>query len=260
MRLLILGESDSIGMALDDPSVAWGNRVPVELGAILGETPETTHVRFYSWGSGAMPYLESVLERGPFDAVVISATKVGFTIYSADNRVRRLLGARAGDWFKARANSYDRKTRWRKPPGWKRSVNELAHKTVRTVIGQAPVTTPEAVTEGYVRAFARIARLEDAQVVVVCAPAVPSSAAKRRPNLAAAVERFRTKMRDEAARRRFDFVDPDALLPAPGPARDALFSDEVHKAPAFHAMLAREVARRLAGSSVESAPAARESH
>ena len=130
MKLLILGESDSIGMALADPAQAWGHRVPVELADITGEAPEATHVRFYSWADGSLAYLETILARGPFDAVVISATKVGFTVFSADNRVRKVFGDRVGDWFKTSANTFDRNTRWRKPPGLKRNINELAHRAL----------------------------------------------------------------------------------------------------------------------------------
>ncbi|MGE0599527.1 MAG: SGNH/GDSL hydrolase family protein [Dehalococcoidia bacterium] len=245
MRLLILGESDSIGMALRDPSIAWGNRIPIEIEQQLGEAPETIHVRFYSWGAGTADYLAKVLESGPFDAVVISTTKVGFTIYSADNRVRKVFGNRVGDAFKNSVKAVDRRTLRRQPPGWKRSMNQAGHRLARKIIGQAPVTTPEAVARGYIETFATLARLEDTHVVVVLPPALPSPAARRRPKLAAAVDQFRRTMREEAVRRRFAVVDAMPLMPAPGPDRDRLFTDDVHKTPELHLLLGRVVAQAI---------------
>ncbi|MGE3073253.1 MAG: SGNH/GDSL hydrolase family protein [Dehalococcoidia bacterium] len=245
MRLLILGESDSIGAALKDPSIAWGNRISREIEEQVGQVPETTHVRFYSWGSGTAEYLAKILEGGPFDAVVISTTKVGFTIYSADNRVRKVFGNRVGDAFKNTVKAVDRRTLRRQPPGWKRSMNQAGHRLVRKVIGQAPVTSPEAVARGYIETFATLARLEDAHVVVVLAPALPSPAARRRPKLAAAVDHFRRAMREEAVRRRFAVVDPMPLMPAPTADRDRLFTDDVHKTPELHLLLGRAVAQAV---------------
>ena len=66
----------------------------------------------------AMAYLESLLARGPFDAVVISATKGGFTTFSTHQRVRRLGGRRAADVFLRAATAFDARTRWGKGRGW----------------------------------------------------------------------------------------------------------------------------------------------
>lgn len=248
MNLLILGESDSIGMALTDASQAWGHRIPIELREITGTPPETVHVRFYPWAGTSAAYLEKLLAQGPFDAVVISATKVAFTVFSADNRVRRLFGNRVGDWFKEGVKTFDRQTLWQKPPGARRSVNQAAHRAARRVIGQAPDTSARAVAESYVQAFSRLARLEDARVLVVAAPPLPSPAAKRRPKLTREVEWFRATIRDEARRRHFMHFDGESVLPPPGPERDALFIDDVHKTPALHQLMGRRIAEMLAGA------------
>jgi hypothetical protein len=246
MRLLILGESDSIGMALREPSDAWGNRIPLELGTMLGDPPETVHVRYYSFTPGHLDYLETILERGPFDAVVLSATKVGFTIFSADNRIRRILGNRAGDWFKEGVRTFDRRTRYRRPPGPVRTVNLTVHRAARKLIGQAADTSAKVVADGYIQAFARLARLEDTRVVVVAAPPLPGPAAKRRPKLHREVEWFRTRIREEAQRRYFAYFDAESILPPAGPERDRLFTDEVHKTPELHHLVGRAVAELVA--------------
>lgn len=245
MRLLILGESDSIGMALREPSQAWGHRIPVEIAEITGVEPEHVHVRFYPWIGDSAGYLEKLLAQGPFDAVVISATKVAFTLVSADNRVRKVFGDHVGDWFKAGVNQFDEHTRRRKPPGLRRSLNAAVHRAGRKVIGQAPDTTALLVARSYAEAFSRLARLEDARIVVVAAPPLPSPAAKRRPGLAQEVEWFRSAIREECRRRYFTHFDGENVLPPPGDERDALFLDAVHKTPALHQLLGRRLAEIL---------------
>ena len=115
------------------------------------------------------------------------------------------------------------------------------------MIGQAADTNARVVAESYVQAFSRLARLEDARIVVVAAPPLPSSAAKRRPKLAGEVEWFRNAIRDECRRRHFVHFDAENVLPGPGPERDALFVDDVHKTPALHQLVGRRVAEVVAG-------------
>lgn len=250
MRLLILGESDSTGLVLEDPSVAWGNRASTELEGRSGDTLETTHVRFFSWVATAESYLEKLLADGPFDTVVLSTTKVGFTTFTVDNRIREILGNRAGSLFQNAVAGVDRRTLWRQPPGWKRTVNQAGHRVARRVIGLGPVATSEAVTNGYLQTMKALARLEDTLVVVVLAPQVPSSTLLRHPKLGEVVEQFRTAMRGEALRRRFSVVDPMEVMPPPGAERDRLFIDDVHKTPELHEMLAAAVVKAvIAGSS-----------
>lgn len=249
MKILILGHSDSIGMALADPSQGWGNRLLADVEARTGVKPDSLHIRYYPWADHDGAYLEKTLAQGPFDAVVIGTTKVAFTIYAAHNRVRRVFGNRAGDWFKARVSQFDRKTLWQQEPGAKRSLNQLAHRVGRGVIGQAPDTSMEAVAESYLRTFARLARLEDTHVVISTAPPLPSDPLRRRPKLEREVERFRLAIREEAKRRSFTHFDPATLLPPPGAHRDALFIDPVHKTAALHAQMAERLASLVVAGS-----------
>jgi hypothetical protein len=255
VKLLILGESDSLGLAMADSSLGWGNLLTAQLPQLLGEPVEAEHVRLYTWGGSYTAYLDSVLARGPFDAVVISATKGGFTIFSAHNRVRRILGKRAGDWFQHRADGYDRRARWKKPPGLKKTVNRAAHTLVRRAIGQEAMTSMETVRDGYFEAFSRLARLEDAQVLVVLPPRFPGFTVRRRPKLVAKVEEFRNAIRSEALRRRFSVVDPEAMIPASGPERDVMFIDDLHKTAEYQALLASAVGHSIAAMRGEGLPA-----
>ena len=61
------------------------------------------------------------------------------------------------------------------------------------------------------------------------------------------VDWFRTTIRDEANRRHFAHFDAETILPLPGPERDALFIDDVHKTPELHALVGRAVAELIAG-------------
>src|SRR5262245_16901877 len=173
---------------MPDPKTGWGWQLAAEVERLSAAPVDTVHLRFYPWGARAESYLEALLARGPFDAVVISATKGGFTTFSTHDRVRRLAGRRAGEWFLRAATHFDARTRWGKAPGLTLSVNQLAHRLAGRTIGQAPPTTLEEATQGYMRAFTRLARLEDTRVVVVVAPGLPAAIAARRPALRQQVE------------------------------------------------------------------------
>jgi len=237
MKLLILGESDSKGGGLDDPSQAWGELVPVELQQRLSQEVDCTHVRFFAHVPNCLDYLESLLAKGHYDAVLFSLTSIGFTLMSADNRVRRLMGKRAGAWFKRSADTFDSKTRVRGDEGVRRKLNRGAHRTVRTVIGQEPMLDYPTVLTSHMEILARLARLEDTEILLLGptdhAGRVATSSRRTQPR----VELFRAALHEEAERRRFLWLDRQALSYM-GEDRDALFTDGLHKTPVLHRRIA----------------------
>lgn len=243
MRILLLGESGSKGAGLADPETAWGNSLPVELERLTGERPESVHVRFFIWAKGADEYLEEYLQQGPFDVVILSQTKFGFTVWSADNRIRKVLGNRVADWFKHTADSFDGKTRVQGDEGLKRKANRLAHRSVRKVIGQAPTMSARGLTDAYLKVLARLARLEATQVIVVGSSHVSGALARLHPEVVGQTTAFRETIRLDAARRSFDWVDRVTLMQEAGGEHDKLFLDGLHKG--------EEVHRRIAAALVE---------
>lgn len=249
MRILILGSSGSAGSGLADAQMAWSRIVERGTESLTGAPAEMLHTRFYTWTADWEEYLENALEKGPFDVVVLSPTKFAFATFAADNRVRRLLGKKAGDWFKGQADAFDAKTSTRTPQGRRGRVNRLVHRTARRAIGQEPLSDVRTITETYLRTMARLARLEDAQVIVLGIAETSSRRHRRHPKTNADVRMFRDTLEKEAARRRFDWIDREALWTANDGEQDDKFSDGVHVNAELHRRIAQAIlelmARRL---------------
>jgi len=239
MKLLILGESGSMGTGLPDPEVAWGRALQRGLAERDGVTPEVVHVRLYTWTAGWEDYLERAIAKGPFDVVILSPTKFAFSVYSADNRVRQVFGQRVGDWFKRSADAFDAQTRVQDDEGLRRKANRVAHRSVRKVVGQAPISTVEVITGTYLKAMARLAQLEDAQVIVLGNTNPSERMLERHPEVHARTVQFRNAMKAEAARRRFDWLERDGMWrEEDGDRESVMFSDGLHKTAQIHSRMA----------------------
>jgi hypothetical protein len=259
MKLLIIGESGSKGVALPDPSLAWGNRLPGVLQDAIGEPVESVHIRYYPWGTGYLDYLEKTLAQGPFDVVVLSITKVGFSMYSADNRIRRIFGDHVGDWFKNRIKEADQKTFWR-DDGPVRRINQRMHAVGATLIGQAPGCSMKTVAEGFTNTMSRLARLEDTQVVVLESAKVSKVFAERHPELRQLTADYRATIREEARKRRFDIVDREDVLAQFGVESEENFIlDSLHRGdeiqPALAAAMAAPIVARFVPGALQKPPA-----
>lgn len=244
---MILGSSGSAGSGLTEGE-SWAHIVERELAVLLGEAPTVVHTRFYTWTADWEEYLEKTLAKGPFDAVVLSPTKFGFSVYAADNRIRRLLGKRAGDWFKRSADTFDARTSIRTSKGRQGKVNRAVHKAVRRLVGQEPLSDVATITRTYIHTMSRLAQLEDVQVIVISNTAPSTVLARRRPRLAAQVSAFQEALRREAGRRRFAWIERQDLWNSEDGDRDQMYSDGLHSNAEVHRRIAAAVLGLLAPS------------
>jgi hypothetical protein len=249
MKLLILGESDSKGGGLEDPSLAWGELIPVELERRFGIPVECTHVRFYAHSPNCLSYLEAVLDQGPFDVVLFSLTTIGFTFISVENRVRRLLGRRAGDWVKKRMATFDGKARQPGKHPVRLKVRFGMHEFAHKFIGQEGAASYSTVLKNHRRIVARLARLEDTDILLLGPTNHGGVLAEWTRKLQPSVDAFRGAMREEAENRRFLWLDRQELS-LQSADRDAEFTDGVHKGIGFHRRIA-ETAVDMLGAHLE---------
>ena len=236
-----------MGAGLPNPELAWGRLVEREITDRTGQAPEIVHTRYYTWTPDWEEFLLKQLAKGPFDLVILSPAKFGFQVYSADNRIRKLLGKRTGDWFKHQADGFDAKTWKASDEGLRRKLNRVAHRTARRVVGQSPLSNVETITDTYIRTMAHLARLEDTQVVVLISTHPSKFLAERQPVVREEVVRFRAAMRAEAERRRFDWIDREALWRESDRDRNEMFSDGAHKTAIVHVRLADAILEKIAG-------------
>ena len=247
MKLLILGESDSHGYRLEDTSRGWGHLLPVELERRLGLDVESNHLAYYAHTASSLAYLERVLAKGPFDVIVFSVTSIGFTLLSVDQRIARLFGPRVGGWFKARIDMFDQSQTSQADRGLLYRANRGAHRAARKVIGQEAMATYEVVLENHKQIFARLARLEDSEIIVLGPTNHGGGLARRVRKTQSNVDSFRSILHAESDRRRFTWIDRQTLSEMFAD-RDAAFLDGLHKGPEFHANIVDAVVQVLAKS------------
>lgn len=247
MKLLILGESDSHGYRLENNELGWGHRLPGDIERQLGIEVESTHLGFYAHTGTAVAYLDRVLAKGPLDAVVFSVTTIGFTLLSVDQKLRRMFGPRVGDWFKSRIDAFDDTGSRGREKTLLQKANRAAHIAARKAIGQEAMATYQVVLENHKQILARLARLEDTEVIVLGPTNHGGGLARRVRKTQPQVDTFRAIVRAEAERRRFTWIDRQKLSEM-FPDRDAEFVDGLHKGPEFHARIADAVVQVMAKS------------
>jgi hypothetical protein len=101
------------------------------------------------------------------------------------------------------------------------------------------------VLENYRRIVARLARMEDTEVLLLGPTNHARQLARNTRKTQSNVDRFRAAMREEAQRRRFLWLDRQALS-VEAADRDSQFTDGLHKTPDFHARITHAVAAMLA--------------
>lgn len=213
MKLLILGASDSEGKLLPNFSDAWREILRVELPPLLGEELEIEHRRYYVHLPGALEFLERCISEAKPDFVIIAVTAHAFATPSVGNRLRRVLGKRAGSWFERQFSSFDRATD--APEGTMRDrMNSLGHAAGGRVIGRRGLSTYDQVLGTYTKTVERLARIEDLDLVVMGATYIGPAIERRLPELRAKVDRFNEELEAFVLARHFAWVDRQSIVAA----------------------------------------------
>lgn len=213
MRLLILGASDSEGTLLPNFADSWREKLRLGLPALIGEDVEVFHRRIYVHVPGADAYVERVLEEDRPDFVILGATGYAFSTSSVGNRLRRLLGERAGTWFERKSARFDRATEKEEGTAAER-VNYTAHWLAGKLIGRDSLSSSSEVFAAYRRTIDRLARDEDLDAIILGTTYNGPRVQRRLPHLRALVDRFNVDMRALAESRRFGWLDRQAIINA----------------------------------------------
>jgi hypothetical protein len=137
-------------------------------------------------------------------------------------------------------DAVDRNTRRGGP--LRRTANRCLRASARTIIGARPLSTQEAVTEGYRQILRALARVEDTDVVVVAYPLPPEDgpAVYRDRANPQRQRKFVADVAAEAAAHHYRMVTNDEWLP--GAAGAPVFTpDKFHLGPLGHQLLGQAV-------------------
>lgn len=235
MKLLILGASDSEGSLLPNFADSWRERLRLGLPALIGEDVDVVHRRFYVHVPGVDGYVDRVLTEDQPDFVIVGATGYAFTTSSVGNRLRRLLGQRAGTWFERKSAGFDRATEKAEGTAAER-MNYSVHWIAGKLIGRDSLSTYDEVFAAYRRTLDRLARDERLDAVVLGTTYNGPRVQRRLPHLRMQADRFNAEMRSLAESRRFGWLDRQAIISAL-PAATAR-PDQMHTGAEIHAAYA----------------------
>jgi hypothetical protein len=174
VKVLVLGDSDSSGSFSGERT--WTDGVRDGLQAERGDAVTLESIAFSALPPTAAPYAERKLRQLEPDLVIMPVGSFLFTAGFVWVRVRRLFGDRAGRWYRAMEEHWDKQTRDR---GRLRSaLNRHSRSAVRVVLGTQPLSTREAITDSYRDILGTIAQFENVQVLVMTYPGLGEHARK----------------------------------------------------------------------------------
>lgn len=236
MKILVFGNSDTRGAVVSVPT--WPELVRQRLDG----TVQLVDRQFVPIGDRAPDVAERAAREEQPDIILLPLGEFAFWAETVELRVRRIFGPRVARAFKRSERRFERATA---RGGLRRRANALAKWLARHVIGAEGLATPAQVTDTYREVFARLARVENTEVVVVAYPVTPMPALSR-PKLRDARARFIADLKREAVQRHFHWIGGDDLIAAAGLTPiEAYAADQVHIGEPCHALLADAICAAL---------------
>ena len=232
MKILVLGDSDMSGRFSD--GVTWP--------ALLGESLEAagysdvamTMTPFSAATASAKGYAERKIAESSPDLVLLVLGSFPFTAKFVWLRIERLLGKRAGRWYKAIEDSFDDSTRQRS--AGRGSINRAAHWLVPKVVGAAPFCSREELTKNYRDIFRSLARAEDARIIIMSYPGLGAHA--RKGNAPAERAVFFAELQEAAREHHFTWLDGVEVFAG---AAGTLKTDQLHFNADGHRLMAAAI-------------------
>ncbi len=241
--MLVIGSSDTTGITLADPSLAWPNAVGTQLSKTLGEPVDVANVPVVPVGPKAVPRVEAALEKHQPDLVVFSFGAYHFIVGTVGNRVRRRYGERVYRLFRKLEVRFESKTENKDggPARWNRAGRWIARHT----IGTEPLSTREEVIRIETDIMRLLSQRENLTVVIMLAPPLAESLSRENKGANDRLDIHRDEM--NAFARGLHFLIADCIPGfAAAAAQDRLrHSDGVHKGPAGHVIQTEAIMKAL---------------
>jgi hypothetical protein len=241
VRILVFGNSDTRGAVASGPT--WPEIARRRISDSHGTEVELIDRTFVPLGRRAPEIAEEIARETQADIVFLPLSEYTFWARTVEWRIQRRFGKRAARWFKRAEDRVYRAATKAGAPG--DSAKRGLRFVTRKIIRPGALASPSQVTETYRETLARLARIEQLEVVVVAYPVTPLPALSE-PRMAAARRRFISDIRAAALSRRFRWIDGDALVKSAGLAPAlAYHADRVHIGDACHDLFAQAILASL---------------
>jgi len=220
MHILTFGDSSATGEFSGGTS--WPDLLQAKLEAAGRGPLKVTKARLSVVGGSAAEYAEKKVGETSPDVVIITLGTFAFTAPFTWLRVQQLFGKRAGAWFRAIEENFDKRTR--DETGTISPLNKFARRVLVKVLPGKTFSTREQTTERYREVFRALARFEDTQVLIMRYPGLTQY--PKGSKMPAQRERFLADMKAAADTHRYAWIETKAAF---GDAdANAVHSDAVH--------------------------------
>jgi hypothetical protein len=237
MKMLVLGHSNSDGSQLTDSRDGW----PWVLQRTLRESgveAEVVHRLLFA-GPAAADLLRDQVEREQPDVVVLATSTHGEVVQLVSNRVRERWGERAAglarraeQWVARHPQPYS------SPQG---TALRQARRLTRRVLGTRPKDSVERLIAYYADCFRALARFEHVQAIVLGGVGYGPAVERLNPGWEAAQNFVYAGIKEEALRRRFQWLVLEELLGGPTHKLRYFHSDGIHTNEESHRIAAEAI-------------------
>lgn len=245
LTILVLGESDSAGIALADPADAW----PVLLQKTLRERTDAdvnvVNRRVFFHTPDAADYALMLYEKTRPEVVVQPIGTHAFAVPRVAAAARERFGPRGESTVRWIERGTKPLTRSHNPIA--RNVNAGGKQLGRWIVGAKPMATYQEVRERYSEVIRRLAAEENLDIVVGGGTRHGEAQHALSPDRPQVADRFNDEIKAVADRHHLLWVDREAALSSEGRREEAYLPDGVHKSPYGHRLVAEAMADAIVG-------------
>lgn len=165
MKVLVLGDSATLGKGITNQAERWPLLLPAEVERLSGEPCEVVDSTFYAANSEAPAYAASRAAQAKPDIIVLIVGAYGFRLRSVHAKVQRRFGKRAGRfvrWVEEKSEGTGGIT---VQPRWRQRAFSGGRALAHRLIGTEPLTTPEEAYAIYKNTFSLLARQEGVRII-----------------------------------------------------------------------------------------------
>lgn len=234
MKLVVFSGSDSEGINLPDPLLAWPSLICRGLEGRSGEPVALVHRRLYVHVGDPAAFVDRVLTEHRPEYIVMACNGVSWAWRTVPTRVRKVLGKRAGDWAEARMSWFDEGARGN--PFIAAGAAAL-HWSMRHTIPVAAHLPRAEAERRWLTLIDRLAREEDAAALVTGTIFLHGELARATRGINQEIAAFNAVLERRTRERHLYWFDRESLLSGV-PEEEGFLGDLVHRTVAHHEQMA----------------------
>lgn len=242
MKLLVFAGSDSDGVHLADASRSWPELVRAGIKERYGVDLEITYRRLYVHAANWNEYFESTLAATKPDVIIVCVNGVSWSFKTVPIRIRKWFGNKAGLWTEQQQRRMDSGAKSHRPL---EPVANAVHRAVRRVVPAGTYMSRAAAEQRWLAVIDRVAREEDAFVVIGSKVDQRGELLRAWPKLNQEIAKHNEVLKRRTLEKHLTWFDREAVLKELGDEA-AFLEDRIHRQEPFHVLMAQKMLAALA--------------